>query len=77
MKKTTLYVLIGVIAVLLIGAIWLFIENKQTKDEMEEMVEQMTFEKEQLEDEYEDLALQFDGYGRNLNNDSLADKLAK
>ncbi len=77
MKKTTLYVLIGVIAALLIGAIWLFIENKQTKDEMEEMVEQMTFEKEQLEDEYEDLALQFDGYGRNLNNDSLADKLAK
>ena len=76
MKKTTLYVLIGIIALLLIAAVWLFVNNRQTKNEMQEMVEQMTFEKEQLEDEYEDLALQFDGYGRNLNNDSLADKLA-
>ncbi len=77
MKKTTLYILIAVIAVLLAAAIYLLVDNRQTKDEMQEMVEQMTFEKEQLEDEYEDLALQFDGYGRNLNNDSLADKLAQ
>lgn len=76
MKKTTLYALIAVIAVLLVAAVWLFVSNRQTKEEMQEMVEQMTFEKEQLEDEYEDLALQFDGYGRNLQNDSLADKLA-
>ncbi|MBR1808487.1 MAG: hypothetical protein IJ776_03770 [Paludibacteraceae bacterium] len=77
MKKTTLYLLVGIIALLLIAAVWLFFNNRQTKNEMQEMVEQMTFEKEQLEDEYEDLALQFDGYGRNLNNDSLADKLAQ
>lgn len=77
MKKTTLYVMIAVIAVLLGAAIWLLVDNRQTKEEMQEMVEQMTFEKEQLADEYEDLALQFDGYGRNLNNDSLADKLAQ
>ncbi len=77
MKKNTLYALIAVIVVLLGASVWLFVSNHQTKEEMQEMVEQMTFEKEQLEDEYEDLALQFDGYGRNLQNDSLADKLAQ
>ncbi len=45
---------------------------------MTEMVEQMEFEKEQLTEEYEDLALQFDGY-RNLDiqNDSLQDQLSR
>ncbi len=45
---------------------------------MSEMVEQMEFEKEQLEEEYEDLAVQFDGY-RNLDlkNDSLQDQLSR
>lgn len=57
--------------------IWLYWNNRQTKNEMEEIVDLMTFEKEQLQDEYEDLALQFDGYGRNLQNDSLAEKLAQ
>ena len=45
---------------------------------MTEIVEQMEFEKEQLTEEYEDLALQFDGY-RNLDiqNDSLQDQLSR
>ena len=77
MKKTTLYILVGIIVVLACAAIWFYIDNRQTKTEMQEIVEQMAFEKEQLEDEYQDLALQFDGYGRNLQNDSLADKLAR
>lgn len=77
MKKTTLYILIAIIVLLLAATIWLFMGNRQTKTEMEEMIELMNFEKEQLRDEYEDLALQFDGYGRNLQNDSLAEKLAQ
>lgn len=45
---------------------------------MSEMVEQMEFEKEQLENEYEDLAIQFDGYqGLDIRNDSLQDLLSK
>lgn len=45
---------------------------------MSEIVEQMEFEKEQLTEEYEDLALQFDGY-RNLDiqNDSLQEQLSR
>ena len=42
------------------------------------MVEIMEFEKEQLEDEYEELAIQFDGYqSQDIHNDSLVQLLAK
>ena len=42
------------------------------------MVEQMEFEKSELEDEYEDLAMQFDGYQTpNLSNDSLTQLLSQ
>ena len=76
MKKSTLYILIALLALTLAAAVWFFIDSRRTQEEMQEMVEQMTFEKEQLEEEYEDLAIQFDGYGQNIRNDSLAEKLA-
>lgn len=76
MKKSTLAVLIILLIAVAGLAVYLFFDNRQTKADMQEMVEQMTFEKEELQDEYEELALQFDGYGKNINNDSLAEKLA-
>lgn len=73
MKKPLIITLI----VLLLAAIgvltYLFLQQKQ---EMTEMVEQMEFEKSELEDEYEDLAMQFDGYRTpDIHNDSLAQLL--
>jgi hypothetical protein len=48
------------------------------KQEMTEMVEQMEFEKSELEDEYEDLAMQFDGYRTpDISNDSLTRLLSQ
>jgi len=48
------------------------------KQEMTEMVEQMEFEKSELEDEYEDLAMQFDGYrSPDISNDSLTQLLSQ
>lgn len=48
------------------------------KQEMTEMVEQMEFEKSELEDEYEDLAMQFDGYRTpDISNDSLTQLLSQ
>jgi DNA repair exonuclease SbcCD ATPase subunit len=45
---------------------------------MKEMVELMEFEKEQLEDEYEELAIQFDGYQTpDIHNDSLVELLSQ
>lgn len=66
-----LVVLVAAIGVL----VYLYLAQKQ---EMTEMVEQMEFEKSELEDEYEDLAMQFDGYQTpNLSNDSLTQLLSQ
>lgn len=67
-----------IIAILAIGlAVLLFLHFRQ-RSEMSELVEQMQFEKEQLEEEYEDLAIQFDGYQNlDIKNDSLQDLLSK
>ncbi len=76
MNKKSIIIVSIVTTVLAITAVVLFLQNRQQKTEMQEMVEQLTFEKEQLEDEYEDWALQFDGYGQNIQNDSLAELLS-
>lgn len=74
MKKNRNYLLIGLIIIVAALCIGLFYQHAQ----MNEMVEQMTFEKEELQDEYEDLMVQFDGYQNiELKNDSLQDRLAK
>lgn len=66
-----LIILFAAIAVLT----YLYFAQKQ---EMTEMVEQMEFEKSELEDEYEDLAMQFDGYRTpDISNDSLTQLLSQ
>ena len=71
------YILIGVIVVLVIGVVLLLFQNHRQQENINAMAETMEFEKEQLEEEYEDLALQYDGYQINIQNDSLADLLAQ
>ena len=74
-KKT--YLLLAIIAVLVIGIALLLVQNYRQQENIDAMAETMEFEKEQLEEEYEDLALQYDGYQINIKNDSLADLLAQ
>lgn len=74
-KKT--YILIAVIAVLVVAVALLLFQNHRQQENINAMAETMEFEKEQLEEEYEDLALQYDGYQINIQNDSLADLLAQ
>ena len=71
-------IVIAIISILSVGlAVLLFLHLRQ-RSEMTELVEQMQFEKEQLEEEYEDLAIQFDGYQNlDIKNDSLQDLLSK
>jgi Tfp pilus assembly protein PilO len=72
-KKTKYLIILLVVAVAALCGL-LFFQHSQ----MNEMVEQMAFEKEQLEEEYEDLVIQFDGYQNiEIKNDSLQDRLAK
>lgn len=69
---------IAIIAVLTVGLVTLLVLNLRQKHDMAEMVEQMAWEKEELENEYEDLAIQFDGYqGMDIRNDSLQELLSK
>ena len=74
-KKIFLIVLIAALVVISGLLLWM---NLRQKTEIKEIVEQMEFEKEQLEDEYEELAVQFDGYQTpDIHNDSLVQLLSQ
>ena len=75
MKKSITIIILSVLLIAIGVLTYLYFAQKQ---EMTEMVEQMEFEKSELEDEYEDLAMQFDGYQTpNLSNDSLTQLLSQ
>ena len=75
MKKSTVYIIIALFALIVGGLVWWNLSQRQ---ELNELVEQMTIEKEELEEEYEDLAIQFDGYQQmDIRNDSLQDLLSR
>lgn len=75
MNKKLFWIIIGVLVVAMGALVYLYLDQRQ---ELNEMVEQMTIEKEELEEEYEDLAIQFDGYQQmDIRNDSLQDLLSR
>ncbi len=77
MKKYKIIVM-SVVAALVALIVALVVLNFKQKNEMKEMVELMEFEKELLEDEYEEFAMQFDGYrSQDIHNDSLVALLSK
>lgn len=71
-------IVISVIVALVLVVLGLVFLNIHQRTEIKEIVEQMEFEKEQLEDEYEELAVQFDGYQTpDIHNDSLVELLSQ
>ena len=72
-KKNLILISIAtVVVIILILAVVYFVRKSNEKEtEITEMLEQMNFEKQQVEKEYTDLALEFDGYTTNIKNDSL------
>jgi len=77
-KNTLTTVLIVATVILLLAVGGLVYWNLSQRNELTELVEQMTIEKEELEEEYEDLAIQFDGYQQmDIRNDSLQDLLSR
>ena len=72
-----------IIALLIAAIIALFVQNTTVRQQNEDyaaMEEQMTFEKEQLEKDYQELANnygQIDGMNMTLSNDSLVEQLAQ
>ena len=74
-KKVIVISLISALILIILGLLFM---NLRQKTEIKEIVEQMEFEKEQLEDEYEELAVQFDGYQTpDIHNDSLVELLSQ
>ena len=75
MKKSVVYIILAVLLLVIGGLVWWNLDQRQ---ELTELVEQMAIEKEELEEEYEDLAIQFDGYqALDIKNDSLQDLLSR
>ena len=74
MKKqnVTILVALSVVILALIGAVLFYMNKaKQKEAEIAEVVEMMTFEKEQVEQEFQDLNYELSGYTVNIKNDSL------
>ena len=70
-----IWIVVVVLILALCGLVFLYM---QQRSEMGELLEQMTIEKEELQEEYEDLAIQFDGYQQmDIRNDSLQDLLSR
>lgn len=77
-QKVILVSLLGTVCVGLVATVVYLIRlQHQTEVEMSEMVEQMTYEKEQLEEEYADVALEMEGFSYKVDNDSLLSLIEK
>ena len=61
------------IALLIIIGVGFYIYS--TNQQLKEITQQYEIEKEELQDEYSQLAIQYEGYKLDVNNDSLIDKL--
>ena len=67
-NKPSLFIIAAVALLLIVaGGIYIFHQKKQ----MEELVQTFDLEKESLEDEYNELSLQYEGYKFSVGNDSL------
>ena len=76
MNKKLISISFIVIILVACGIIfYLYNSLSTTQTEMEEMVEMMNYEKEQLENEYADVALEIEGMSIKVNNDSLLHQL--
>ena len=71
-RTPQLIAVIGVLAIVLAIVIG-FLVNKNA--EIEEMQQQFTLDKQELEDEYEAISLQYEGFKFSVQNDSLLYKL--
>lgn len=77
-KNVLIYSSIGVLILALAAALFFFIKKSSDKDqEMKGMVAQMTYEKNQVEQEYADFAKSTDGLQFRTTNDSLAHQIIK
>lgn len=78
-KKIKITIIAGaiVLVLLVVAVIFLTVTVKQKDVEMAEMTEQMEYEKEELENEYADVAVEMEGISYKVTNDSLLEQINK
>lgn len=77
-KKVFIYGSLGVLILGMAAALIFFVKKSADKDtEMKGMVAQMTYEKSQLQQEYEDFSKSTDGLQFQTTNDSLSHQIVK
>ena len=76
-KRNQIILITGVLIIVsLVFAVFYFVRKAHQKEaEVAEIVEQMTFEKQEVEKEFTDMNQEFDGYTSNIHNDSLVQLL--
>ena len=78
-RKKNNIIIISIAAIVIVAlaiAVFYFVNKANEKDkEMAEVVEMMNFEKQQVEKEFSDMTMEFDGYTSNIHNDSLVQLL--
>lgn len=72
-KSTKLW--IAACTLLFIGLVVVISISLNQRQEMQGFIQQMDIEKEELEDEFSQLSIQYEGYQMELNNDSLIQQL--
>lgn len=75
MNKKIIYIASCAGVVLLGIIVWLALSLKSQKEDLEFFTEQYALEKDELETEYNSLAIEYEGYKLKVNNDSLEQKL--
>lgn len=75
MQNKTLYLLLACIVLLFAAGLFFFIDRQNKNQLINEITAEFELEKEELEDGYSKLALQYESYGLRIGNDSLAELL--
>ena len=77
-RNTSVVILTLLVLLLIVGLGLLIVRNIHQKKSMTKLIEQMQFEKDQLEKDFSDLEIQFaEVQGLKIENDSLADLIAR
>ncbi len=77
-RNTSVVILTLLVLLLIVGLGLLIVRNIHQKKSMNKLIEQMQFEKDQLEKDFSDLEIQFaEVQGLKIENDSLADLIAR
>lgn len=77
-KSKIIIIVVAVALALAVGAVLFLMQKLKQKDvEMQEIVEQMEYEKEELENEYADVAIEMEGISNKVTNDSLLNEINK